>query len=63
MAVNVRLRLISIVVFALVIISAGNLAISQEDALVGQERLTASQESAKRLYDLDDTMMANYAYT
>lgn len=63
MAQKVRLWRMSIVVLAVVFMSAGSSAISQDDGVVGQERLTASQESAKRLYDLDDTMMADYADT
>jgi hypothetical protein len=53
----------SIVVLAVMFMSAGSSGICQDEGVVGQERLTASQESAKRLYDLDDTMMADYADT
>ena len=63
MAQKVRLWRMSIVVLVVVFMSAGSSAISQDEGVVGQERLTASQESAKRLYDLDDTMMADYADT
>ncbi len=63
MAQKVRLWRMSIVVLAVMFMSAGSSGICQDDEVVGQERLTASQESAKRLYDLDDTMMANYADT
>ena len=63
MAQKVRLWRMSIVVLAVVFMSAGSSAISQDEGVVGQERLTASQESAKHLYDLDNTMMADYADT
>ena len=63
MAQKVRLWRMSIIVLAVMFMLAGSSAICQDDGVVGQERLTASQESAKRLYDLDDTMMANYADT
>lgn len=58
-----RFWLMSIVIAILLIISFGSLAICQEEAVVGEERLSESQEAAQRLYNLDDKMMANYADT
>jgi hypothetical protein len=58
-----RLWRMSLAIAALLVVSFGSFAICQEEAVVGEERLTESQEAAKRLYNLDDTMMANYADT
>ncbi|TFG77885.1 MAG: hypothetical protein E4H21_01880 [Thermodesulfobacteriales bacterium] len=60
---NTRLWSVSIAFLALALFIGVELAIAEREDVVGQERLTTSQESAQRLYDLDDTMMANYADT
>jgi hypothetical protein len=58
-----RFWFISLAITVFVIVSFGNLAIGQEEGVVGEERLTESQEAAQRLYNLDDKMMANYTDT
>ncbi|MGD9651328.1 MAG: hypothetical protein AB7I96_07780 [Candidatus Dadabacteria bacterium] len=58
-----RLWFMDLAIVALMFFSFGGLALGQEEAVVGEERLTESQEAAQRLYNLDAKMTANYTDT